>query len=334
LQKVLQKVGCDYRYRAIADQKETTIHVALLSRFPIKRSAEVRVNYSSKDRNILEVLLDVDGFGLTVFVNHWKSKSGPESRRIRYAKALRKRIEKMPNGSEYIILGDFNSNYDEYKQIQKKHNDTSGRTGLNHVLQTIVGDMLVREKEIIHTQNFMHYNLWLELPKYTRWSHNFYGKKEGIDAIIIPYSLFNGEGIDYINNSFSVFKRGYLFHKRGYILRWEYKNGRHKGVGYSDHLAVFAKFSTKAYKEESCTIRLGYIKELFKKNIRLPLKLKNIEVVSQFKNKVYIKDDSIDKTITIFGINREMTVGNFYNIVVYKREFYNGKYEITDFALF
>jgi len=77
-----------------------------------------------------------------------------------------------------------------------------------------------------------------------------------------------------------------------------------------------------------------YIKELFKKNIRLPLKLKNIEVVSQFKNKVYIKDDSIDKTITIFGINREMTVGNFYNIVVYKREFYNGKYEITDFALF
>ena len=337
LQKVLQKVGCDYRYRAIADQKETTIHVALLSRFPIKRSAEVRVNYSSKDRNILEVLLNVDGFGLTVFVNHWKSKSGPESRRIRYAKALRKRIEKMPNGSEYIILGDFNSNYDEYRQIQKKHNDTSGRTGLNHVLQTIVGDMLVREKEIIHTQNFMHYNLWLELPKYMRWSHNFYGKKEGLDAILLPPTLFDGKGLEYVDNSFAVFKPHYLFHKKGYINRWEYKHGKHTGKGYSDHLPVYASFSTKPYhtsKGQKDTSKEVAIKQLYSMDDgSQDVILKDVKVIFKRGDSAIIKHSAAGRGILLYRCAKMLEEGQSYDIAVYQLGRYKGLKEVLDIGV-
>ena len=243
LQKVLQKVGCDYRYRAIADQKETTIHVALLSRFPIKRSAEVRVNYSSKDRNILEVLLDVDGYRLTVFVNHWKSKSGPESMRIVSAKKVLKRTEELGLDKNIIVLGDFNSHYEEYILFKRKrkHNDTDGETGINHILGTIDYNKVSTETNLAQGE---FYNLWYDINEEDRYSYIYRGKKEALDNILISPSLLNTQGIHYKTNSISSYKEKYLFSGKS-INRWKMSRKKpkvHKGKGYSDHLAVIAKF--------------------------------------------------------------------------------------------
>jgi len=337
LQKLLKRVGCNYRYRAIADKKNTTIHVALLSKFPIRRTSEIRVNYSSKDRNILEVLLDVDGYKLTIFVNHWKSKSGPESRRIRYAKALRKRLEKMPKGSEYIILGDFNSNYNEYKQMQKRHNDTSSKTGLNHVLQTVVNGRLVREKDIIYTKDLIHYNLWLELPKYARWSHNFYGKKEGLDAILLPPTLFDGKGLDYVDNSFAVFKPHYLFHKRGYINRWEYKSGKHTGRGYSDHLPIYAIFSSNPYyraKNREDSLKEMTIDKLYSiDNGALDVVLKDVKVILKRGDSAIIKESIKGRGILLYRCAKALKEGESYDIAVYQLGSYRGLKEVLDMAI-
>jgi len=320
LQNSLKSFGCNYKYGAITNNKRTAIEVALLSKIPIQTHNDIVVSKKLKIRNILEVKFLIDNNPLYIFVNHWSSKRSlsNQSKRLASAEALNRRVNSLPNGSEYIILGDFNCNYNSYD--------------IAYILKTVKKNReMVRECNLdISTR----YNLWLEEPIYKRWSYNFYGKKDGIDAIIIPYTLFNGRGIDYINNSFSIFKRDYLFHKRGYIFRWEYKKGRHRGVGYSDHLAISAKFSTNDYKKENCKIELGSIGELFQKTIHLPMILRDVKVVGKFKNGLYIKDSSTDRKIAIFGIDKKLIVGKTYNMVVYKRILYNNKYEIVDFSLF
>ncbi len=305
LQKSLKFYGCNYKYSAITHTKNSAIQVALLSKVEIADYRDIAVADSIRD--ILEVKFIIDKNPLYIFVNHWNSKKSPNSRRELSAKRLRDRLLKLPVDSEYIILGDFNSNFNRY------------------------GFFNLKRECNIERSRFEHYNLWLELPIYQRWSYNFYGKKEPLDSIIIPYSLLNGKNIDYINNSFGVFKRKYLFHKRGYILRWQYKNGRHRGIGYSDHLAVYAKFSTKPYIKENCNIRVGSIKELLNEKVKLPILLKGVQVVSRFKNGVYIQSNGAK--IAIFGIDKRVKVRNYYDIIVYKRKFYDNSYEIVDFDI-
>ncbi len=307
LQKSLKFYGCNYRYSAITHTKKSAIQVALLSKIEIEDYRDIIVSSNISIRDILEVKFIIDKNPLYIFVNHWNSKHSPNSKRELSAKILKKRLLELPKDSEYIILGDFNSNFNRYGYFNLK-----------------------RECNI-KSNSFEHYNLWLELPIYQRWSYNFYGKKEPLDSIIIPYSLFDGKNIDYINNSFRVFKRKYLFHKRGYILRWQYKKGKHKGIGYSDHLAVYAKFSTKRYVKDNCNIRLASIRELLEKDIKLPILLKKVEVISRFKNGVYIQSNGIK--IAIFGIDKRLRVKSYYDIIVYKRKFYDNSYEIVDFNI-
>ena len=114
LKKRLKRVGCGYRYSAISSKKDAPIQVALLSRFPIKKQRELQVSYSPRVRNILEVEVNVNGEPLWIFVNHWKSRAyhGVESKRLKYAKVLKKRLDTLSKSKSYIILGDFNTDYD------------------------------------------------------------------------------------------------------------------------------------------------------------------------------------------------------------------------------
>ena len=73
--------------------------------------------------------------------------------------------------------------------------------------------------------------------------------------------MFDEKGIDYVNNSFKVFKADYLFTKRGYINRWRYKNGKHQAKGYSDHLPVYAYFDIKPYQVEVVKKKTKSIKQ-------------------------------------------------------------------------
>ncbi len=360
LQRVLKRVGCRYGYRAITDTKRTAIHTALLSKIPLKKHRDVVISRHGRHRSILEVDLKLEP-SLKLFVNHWKSKAGPESGRIVYAKALKHRIDALPKGKAYVILGDFNEDYREYQTIKPKHNDTGGRTGINHVLKTIRGQELVR----LHAfEEGYHYNLWLELPRYARWSHNFFGDKEGIDAIIIPASLHDGRGWEYQEGSFGVFKPKYLFGRRGRIKRWEYSHSKHRGKGYSDHLPVYASlvlgkegvridkggiwgkvlslFSFDAptaappqqivqqhvVSQAPEAVSIGTV--ITREKITVPVRLTDVKVIWKHRDSAIIKQSAEGRAILLYRCAEALKAGKRYTLTVYQKKRYKGLDELTD----
>jgi len=235
LRYTLKQKGLYYQYYKIANQKSTTVKVAILSKIPFVYTREIRVTSSYKYRNILEVKLKINHKDLYLFINHWKAKSGPESQRIVSAKVLRKRVQMLGFEKNIILMGDFNSDYEEYKRFKRnrKLNNTNGRTGINDVLRT-----KGQKKDSF-------YNLWYDTDKENRYSYFYRGKKEAMDNILISKSLLHdNNGIKYKKNSISSFKANYLFKKKR-IYRWQTsrkKPHKHKALGYSDHLPVIAEF--------------------------------------------------------------------------------------------
>ena len=235
LRFTLKQKGLYYKYYSIADKKNTAIKVAILSKIPFIYSKELLVTSSYKYRNILETKFKINNKYLYIFTNHWKAKSGPESMRIVSAKALVKRIKEIGYDKNIILLGDFNSDYEEYLKFKRKRklNDTNGITGINHVLKTIK-----------QSKNSF-YNLWYDTKEENRYSYIFRGKKEAMDNILVSYALVNKKNISYVKNSISNFNEKYIWKKKN-IYRWQVSNARirkHKGKGYSDHLAVSAIFT-------------------------------------------------------------------------------------------
>lgn len=245
LRFALKQKGLYYEYYKIADKKNTTVKVAILSKIPFVYSKELSVTQTYQYRNILETKFKINNKELYIFINHWKSKSGAESKRIISAKVLRKRIEELGLDKNLIILGDFNSDYEEYIKFKRKRNlnDTNGKTGINHILQSVKQNK--KAAEVIYDKDSL-YNLWYDTDEENRYTYIFKGKKETLDNILISQPLLDKNGIYYIDDSIKNFDEKYLF-KRKSIHRWEIskKEKRHKGRGYSDHLAIVAKFIVK-----------------------------------------------------------------------------------------
>ena len=246
LRFALKQNGLYYQYYSIADKKNTTVKVALLSKIPFVYSKEISVTSTYQYRNILETKFKINDKELYVFVNHWKSKGGAESMRIISAKALKSRISEIGFDKNVILLGDFNSDYEEFLKFKRKreHNDTDGITGINHVL----GSINQRESAIhVKYAKDSFYNLWYDTNEENRYTYIFKNKKEALDNILISQSLLNNKEIYYLNGSVTNFDKKYLFKKRK-IFRWEMSHTRvktHKGSGYSDHLPIVAKFGIK-----------------------------------------------------------------------------------------
>ncbi len=248
LQKTLQRRGLYFPYSAIADAKNTTVKVALLSRYPITYSKELWVTASRKFRNILEVRIDIDKQPLYLFINHWKAKSGPESERIVSAKAVKKRLYEIGFNQALLLMGDFNSHYEEMITFKKnrKLNDTRGITGINQVLKSY--DHTPVNYDRLLTCNDCLYNLWYDQDTSERWSHAFKGSKEALDNMLISRGLRDGKGIEYKRHSFSHFQQPYLLDKKGRPYRWQQSRSypkHHTGAGFSDHLPIFADFVIK-----------------------------------------------------------------------------------------
>ena len=252
LQERLVRMDAHYAYAAIADAKPTAVKCAMLSKFPMASISEIHVAGAAA-RSILKVVLDIEGRHLVVYVNHWKSKFGPESQRLPFAKALAEDIGKLDTATDFILTGDFNSDYNEFETFRelKRFNDTDGITGINHILNTVKNGRLVDETLLIRQPgNKYLYNLWLELPEYRRWSVNFFGRKNSPDAIIVSMGLYDDRGIAYVDNSFDRFDPEYLF-ESGAVYRWQRAQrgrGKHLGQGYSDHLPVYARFTTRPFQ--------------------------------------------------------------------------------------
>ena len=245
LRFTLKRKGLYYPYYKIANLKNTTVKVALLSKIPFIYTSEIAVTSSYKYRNILEAKFKLNGEDLYLLVNHWKSKAGPESMRIVSAKKLQNRVQEIGVDKNIIALGDFNSDYEEYIRFKRKRklNNTDGITGINHILGTINYTGRAKENKI-NKGDF--YNLWYdETNKEKRFSYIYRGKKEAMDSILITASLLDDKGIEYKKASISAFTAPYLFRKKS-LNRWYIKWGkprRHYGKGYSDHLPVIAEFT-------------------------------------------------------------------------------------------
>jgi len=231
-------------------------------------------------------------------------------------------------------LGDLNTNYDAHHTLPKRLNDTNGRIGLNHLLHTVKDGELLTETDMPHAKWGMHYDLWLELPFSKRWSHKFYGRKSTLDHILLPASMFDGKGIDYVNDSFKVFKQRYLFTKKGYINSWQMKGGRHTGKGYSDHLPLVATFDTKPYVPSKRNFAQKSKKEsiasLYEtESLTYPVILEDVVVVLKRGRYAVLKQSPKGRGIFVYGAVQGLEEGGVYDLKVQEIRAYKGLKEIT-----
>lgn len=177
---------------------------------------------------------------ITVFVNHWPSRSGgqleSEPNRIEAAKTLRKAIDRIFNiepEAKIFVIGDFNDD-----PINKSVLETLR-------VHPIKCDSLNAEFEIEFEGEL--FNLSYESYENELGSYKYRDTWNMLDQIIVSGSLITGDVINYICKSFEVYKPNFLITKSG-----DYKGtpfptfgGRRYLGGYSDHFPVIAKFKIK-----------------------------------------------------------------------------------------
>jgi exonuclease III len=347
LMQLLVKKLPNYNYYSFIKYPDSAIGLGFLSKIKIKNNRYLDVKFRTKlFRPILESTFIYDNVEFKVFNNHWPSKAVGESYRVKYAKNLQERISTLPKDYDYILIGDFNSNYNEMQTFRtnQKLNNTSGITGINQILNTTIDNQFVTYDDILNNEKRVHYNLWLDLPSNERFSSKFRNESSTPDDIIIPPALFDTKKISYIPKSFNVFKPSYLF-ENNVVNRWQMTPGkfnkRHLGEGYSDHLPIYAKFSVdkkdtnslknleKEQKEkEEATISDLYQKEKLVKDVFL----QDAIVIYKDDDKAIIKRKD-DKAIFIYSKAKELKLGYSYNLQINQIFNFNGLKEIKDFAI-
>jgi endonuclease/exonuclease/phosphatase family metal-dependent hydrolase len=339
LQKTLDRTGAHYEYAVIAEQVSAPVKCALLSRFPVLEKKEIAIG-RSKARHILKVTLDISGKPLVVYVNHWKSKSGPESRRLEYAARLAREISSLPCDADFILIGDFNADYNEYETFKDiaRLNDTGGVTGINHVIHTLKDGQLVDESVLTGQKGCDYlYNLWLEMPERRRWSVNFFGRKNSPDSIIVPRALYDAAGISYVDNSFDKFDPDYLFEDNR-VFRWQRADrgeGRHLGRGYSDHLPVFARFSTAPFRgadiSESVARKpsgIMRIADLYDDPVdSLPVRIENAVVIYKHQDSAVIKQKN-GRAVYVYKAAQKLAPKTAYDLSVTRLKRFYGNLEV------
>ena len=341
LQEALRSRGVDYPWAAVTEKDDTAVRCAVLSVYPITDSKDIVVP-GSHNRNILQVRLDIDGTPLVLFVNHWPSRNAPESRRIVFAEILRDAVSGLPEGTDYILLGDFNANYNEFAVIAEddRLNDTGGRTGINHILGTVLEGRLVEPQMMgADEKPHMHYNLWLEVEPSRRWSYLFFGAPRTLDHILLPAAFFEDSGISYADRSFDKFDPHYLF-QGSRIYRWQRANrgrGRHLGKGFSDHLPIYACFAIDGFKpadpDRPCYPEpvSATVADLYNtKTGKVRYRIENAVVVYRHNNNAVIKQKD-GRAIYVYGAGDRLEKGGSYSLVVNQMNRYYGNLQITGF---
>ena len=310
-----------YKYSYFYKKNTSSIGLAIISKYKINKNEIITVDKGNpKSRDILKTTISVDNFNLVIFNNHWKSKRTAESTRIPYALSLIKYLNGLKSGIDYILLGDFNSNYNEMKTFKynKRLNDTYNITGINQILNTTLNKKMVTKDILISLEKNVHYNLWLEVLHQNRFSYIFQSNKVTPDNIILPYSLFDDHGISYINKSFKNFTPSYVYNNYKTI------NGT-----YSDHLLIYAKFSTnKRYKHIKRPIenKLSYLYTI--EDIYNPIKINSVTVIYKIKEKGLIVKNKIGRSVFVYKNSNQLKLNNTYNFDVNQIDRFNGMLEI------
>ncbi len=331
LELLLKKLP-DYKYSFFLKNPNSAVGVAIISKYEILETKSIKIDSLGKySRPILMAKIIVDNKDILLYVNHWRSKRAMENTRTRYAVSLRNSIYDLSKDTDYILLGDFNSNYNEHQTFKhnRKLNNTYGITGINHILNTIVDEKFVIQHNMPTYEKQVHYNLWLELSKKQRFSYKFRGQNGTPDNILLSQGLFDNEGISYVDDSFKVFKPRYLFNKK-YIYKWN------KNKGFSDHLPIIATFTTAKIKTKNHTrviaLHSNTINHLYNiENITQPVDLKDVVVIYKHKNDAIVKDIK-GRAVYIYGCADNLIVGYKYNLTVDEIEYYNDLLEVKNIS--
>lgn len=346
--ELLVKKIPEYKYFSFAKYPNSAVGVAFLSKIKIKNSSIIDVKFENRSfRPILETTFIYENSEFKIFNNHWASKKVAENYRVKYAKTLQDRLLKLKNDYDYIILGDFNSNYNEFETLKKdpKLNLTSGITGINHILNSVIDDHFITYDDILKENRKVHYNLWLDLDTFNRFSTKYKDQHNTPDNMIVPASLFDNKNLEYIKKSFEVFRPNYLY-ENGKIKRWQMEQNRnikvHKAVGFSDHLPIIARFSInqnssssteKNEKNLSTSDTIDTISSLYKKEkLSKPIFLKDVVVIyKDNKNAIIKKKD--DRAIYIFQSAEDLKLGYSYDLQINQIYDFFGLKEVKDFYI-
>ena len=241
-------VGADEPDFAALASTDKSVHKkgqknGLFTKFPIK---SVKSHPTPDARDVLEVELDVEGHPLVVFVNHWKSRASDldseQSRRFN-AKTLRDRLDVIfaeAPSADVVVTGDFNSQYNQTQAYPHM-----GKTGVSDVLGS-QGDEAATAK----ATNYSLYNLWHELPPEQRASDHHKGKWGTLMQSMITPGLYDQNGIQYVDNSFTVvaLKGLNCVTQLNIPRRWSSLGG---GSGFSDHFPVAFRARVVADNDKS-----------------------------------------------------------------------------------
>jgi hypothetical protein len=174
---------------------------------------------------------------ITVFVNHWPSRSGgqveSEPKRVSAAKTLRNAVDRIfssDQNSKIFIIGDFNDDPVNLSVLEtlKAH--------------PIKCDSLPNDFEMNSRGEL--FNLSYQSFEYGEGSFKFRDTWNMLDQIIVSGSLITGNTIRYICNSFEVFRPNQIVTQTGQYQGTPFPTygGKRYLGGYSDHFPVFAKF--------------------------------------------------------------------------------------------
>ncbi len=214
--------------------RQPVVQNVVFSRFPFTK---ISAHPVQEARDILEVWLEIDGQPLIIFNNHWKSgASNPQMEAIRRQNAavLRRRLDALSQENPppaILVAGDFNSHHDQRLLLPD-----GTPTAINDIL--LSGD---NETALRHPTSIL-YNLWYELPPGQRRSDTYRGTWGTLMQMIVNAGCYDGQGVDYVDNSFFVacfpgLNADPLLHLP---LRWYFYG---PGSGFSDHFPIGAKFT-------------------------------------------------------------------------------------------
>jgi predicted extracellular nuclease len=204
--------------------------------FDVKNAKPHRITFPNNDpdrtRDILEVSGILRGMPVTVFVNHWPSRSGgvkeSEPKRVFVGQVLRQAIDsilKKDAAARIIIMGDLNDDPD----------DKSLMEGLKAVYWN--GDATPRPKV---DKNAL-YNLAAAVKRSGSGSYNYRGEWEVIDQMIVNGAFLDGRSKLVTKDAETVFNATFLTYKdkAGKNLPNRTYTGPVYRGGYSDHFPVY-----------------------------------------------------------------------------------------------
>ena len=174
---------------------------------------------------------------ISVFVNHWPSRSGgqveSEPKRIAAAQTLRSAVDRIFSSDEnanIFIIGDFNDDPVDVSVLETLH------------AYPIKCDSLPADFEMNSEGEL--FNLSYEKFENGMGSFKYKDTWNMLDQIIVSGSLIIGNDINYICNSLEVFKPDLIVTQSGQYEGTPFPTygGKKYLGGYSDHFPVVAQF--------------------------------------------------------------------------------------------